>query len=53
MRIIWAIIPGTALVNAPARKAEIPKLPPLAPTHENIAAPHTSLPAIIAKRRVK
>ena len=44
---IWSIIPGMAVVIAPAKNAEIPKLLPLSPVKIYFTAPHTSRPDII------
>ena len=51
MSTSWITMPGMAFVTAPAINAANPKAEPARPVHTNIAAPHTSLPAIMAIMR--
>ena len=50
-RMTWTMIPGMALVMAPAMNAAKVKLPPLMPRQMNIAAPQMIRPASIAITR--
>ena len=47
----WARMPGTAVSNAPDKKAWKGKLPPVRPASTKRTAPHTSRPATMAVTR--